>query len=432
MTVGLPLPGQDTSIGISLTDLSGIKVYVVARLIVALARLAGPQHPHTGNDSVGNDSVETSNPASDEEETTQSQHSATQPTQLTLAFQRPLERPPLFIRRLSSKSTTSGASTPKQADPASSPNLAGSDQANNDMQQISQMLPSGFETSDNSLVISEVASLPQGLTPLSIPIPPDSPFRRPILRVKHSFASSGTSGNTSTADSRSRNSAWIPEFIPESGGEMLFAEKGSSSGPTEASSVGSPNRNVSFGLSDEYAQHQVRTFRSQTRYRVRVATKPRISQEHMSGNDSAIVDHEVLISNESHEPINLPMDQGSDMVSLPSTPKRRYTARPIANRVQATATPRQILPARASSIHSGTPVPMSPIAFPGTPPRTPRNHSGVLPQSLASSRRASYASSIGESTASRHSRQIIEVVVNGKRKETYVCDIAEFRIADFN
>lgn len=411
---------------ISLTDLSGIKIYAAACLIVALARLTGPRYPHTGNDG-----VETSNPASDEEETTQSQHPTTQPTQLTLAFQKPIERPPLFIRRLSSKSTTSGASTPKQADPANSPNPAGSDKTNSDMQHTSPIQPSDFKSSDDTPVISDIVNLHHGLTPLSIPIPPNSPFRRPILRVKQSFASSGTSGNTSTADSRSRNSASIPEFIPAGGDEVLPAEKGSSSCPTEAPSIGSPNRNVSFGLSDEYAQHQVKTFRSQHRYRVRAA-KLRFSQEHMSGNDSAIADDEVIISKRSHGPIGIPTDKDSDMISLPSTPKRKYTARPIANRVQPIEPPRQILPARASSVNSGGPMPMSPIAFPGTPPRTPRNHSGVLPQSLAGSRRASYASSIGESTASRHSRQIVEVVVNGKRKATCVCDLVEFRKGDFN
>lgn len=414
MAAVLPLFGEDATIGVTIGHLSGNGIYAAARLVVILARLAGPQHPISGIDS-----VETSNPASDEEGTAQMPARNSQPSQLTLAFQKPIERPPLLIRRLSSKSTTSGTSTPKQVDATGLACIASEIQAVTDIRQTSQPRFKDLQSGDDPTVVVAPSRPNVAPAPLSSPIsgPHALPFRRPILRVKQSFASSATSGNTSTADSRSRNSAWLPEFIPEGADELSFKEDSSSHGPTNAPFIYSPNRIVSFGLRDEYAQQQVKTFLSQTRYRVRAA-KPKFLQENLSANDSAIADDEGLPARMGDLPISTSMDLESEMVVLPTTPKRRYTARPTSAKLQPTTSPSPGRPARANPLMN--PIPMSPIAFPGTPPRTPRNHSGMLPQSLAGSRRTSYASSIGESTTSRQSRQIVEVVVNGKRKANYV------------
>jgi hypothetical protein len=418
MSAGLPLAGEDATIAsTALTHLSGTGVYSAARMIVALARLAGPQQLNSGIDS-----VETSNPASDEEDTDQNRDGNARLSQLTLAFQKQPERPPLLIRRMSPKSTTSGTSTPKQLDLINLPHLAPAVTLGSDAKQAYQPSLDGNGSSNGSSIKTAPSKLPLLPTPLSAstggqyPLP----FRRPILRVKQSFASSVTSGNTSTADSKSRNSAWLPDFIPEGTDETSFNDNGSSNAPTDAPLVSSPNRIVSFGLSDEVAQQQVKTFRSQTRYRVRAA-KPKFSQDNLSANDSAIADEEdgALVKGDGL-PVATSNDH-SEMVVLPSTPKRRYTARSAANGPQPTTSPSQTRPSRSSSLVNS--MPMSPIAFPGTPPRTPR--SGIVPQSLAGSRRTSYASSIGESTTSRHSRQIVEVLVNGKRMANYVSHIVE-------
>lgn len=419
MSAGLPLVGEDATITCTaLTHLSGTGVYSAARLIVALARLAGPQHPLSGVDS-----VETSNPASDEEDTEPNRDRIGGLSQLTMAFQKPSERPPLLMRRLSPKTTLSGTSTPKQMDLINLPHVASAATLHTTVTQANQPSLDGIRSSDDSSI--ETAPVKSSLLPTpsltstggQYPLP----FRRPILRVKRSFASSATSGNTSTADSKSRNSAWLPDFIPEGTDETSFTENGSSNAPTDTAFVSSPNRIVSFGLSDEVAQQQVKTFRSQTRYRVRAA-KPKFSQDNLSANDSAIAGEEDVVSAQEGDFPMTALKDDSEMAILPSTPKRRYIARPnLVNGPQPTISPSHSRSARSNSLMNA--IPMSPIAFPGTPPRTPRNHSGILPQSLAGSRRTSYASSIGESTTSRHSRQIVEVLVNGKHKANYVSHI---------
>lgn len=414
MATHLPLEGDDAGLAASICNLSGKGIYTSGRLIVAIARLAGPHKsilPKNGLDA--------SNPTSDDEEATSVERTVTQPSRVTLAFQKPIERSPFLIRRLSSKSSTSGASTPKPPEDIKLPALES---------------PSDQHTKTNAPDLS-TGQPPEpptrtSLTPRPLPVrrpssqmigasPP--PMRRPILRVKQSFAGSVTSDNTSTADSRSRTSGWHPQFIPEDTVDVAPAEILNADPRRDAPSATSPTRTVSFGISDEQAQQQVKTFRSQTRYRVRGA-KPKFSQESLSTCEIAIADEEEKSTSYRHKDSNAQSTNATgptlEQQFLPSTPKREHRSQTRVITPQRITSPTQLRYARPSSGVSMNP--FSPIAFPGTPPRTPRNHSGVLPTSLAGSRRTSFASSNGDSSSNRHSRQTIEVVVSGKRNANYV------------
>lgn len=403
MASHLPLMGDDAGLPASICNLSGQGIYASGRLIVALARLAGPH-----KSMLGKDGLDASNPTSDDEDAASVGKTVPQPSQVTLAFQKPIERPPALIRRLSSKSSTSGASTPKPLESIKLPALEPpfNELAKPNVSHLSKSQPQVSQVTASSTPLPPQVRRPS--SQMGGASPP--PMRRPILRVKQSFASSVTSGNTSTADSRSRTSAWYPQFIPEDADVALAAERSSIYNRDDAPSATSPTRTVSFGISDEQAQQQVKTFRSQTRYRVRGA-KPKFSQESLSTNEITIADEE------EESPPRQPMGGNSQPIDairlaleeqiLPSTPKR--------DRITSPAHLRYTRHSSGVSMN-----PMSPIAFPGTPPRTPRNHSGVLPQSLAGSRRTSFASSNGDSSSNRYSRQTIEVVVNGKRNAVYV------------
>lgn len=404
MASHLPLTIEDVDLAPTVSNLSGKGIYASARLIVALARLAGPKVV------LGKDDLNTSNPTSDDERAASIGRSTPQPSQVTLAFQKPAQRPPLLVRRKSSESSSSGASTPKPPGDTRLPVLE----------------PPFREYANSNLASpasrqSQVTTASDATTSLPVSINPPSqmrgasppPLRRPILLVKQSFAGSVTSGDTSTADSRSRTSACYPQLIPEDT-DIVSAEHAQVYSRSDAPST-SPTRTVSFGMSDEQAQHQVKTFRSQTRYRFRGA-KPKFSQESLSANGIVIADEEEDL------PLTELLGSASKTVSartqedLPSTPKRdqRTQARVVTPQRMTSST--QMRYPRPSS---GGMNPMSPIAFPGTPPRTPRNNSGVLPQSPGS-RRTSYASSNGDSSSNRYSRQTIEVVVNGQRSANYV------------
>lgn len=416
MASSLPLSGDDAGLLSSVHNPSGNGIYASARLIIALARLAGSHKP-----VLGNDGLDMSNPTSDDEEAASVDKAASPPSQVTLAFQRPIYRPPLLVRRLSSKSSTSGASTPKQLEainlPLLQPRLT-------DPAKPKTTHRSTYHSQDGEGTTSPASLLsdaPRVSAPAQVGGVSPPQFRRPILRVKQSFASSITSGNTSTADSRSRTSAWYPRLIPENTAEIPPTENASIHCRSDAPSVNSPTRTVSFGLSDEHAQQQVKTFRSQTRYRVRGA-KPKFSEESLSANKIAIADEEdesdpsELVANDVHRTSST--GQAVEGPVLLSTPKCRQNAQIRVSTPQRTTSLIQMRYARPSSGVSITP--MSPIAFPGTPPRTPRKQSGVLPLSLAGSRRTSFASSNGDSTSNRYSKQTIEVVVNGQRKANYV------------
>ncbi|KAJ9107586.1 hypothetical protein QFC21_001045 [Naganishia friedmannii] len=423
MTKTLPLNGEDVKLSEAIEHLTGRGVYAAARLVVALARLAGPQRKEATTDD-----LDLSNPTSDAEE----QLAKPEPQLVAPPSQKLLDRPPLLIRRLSSKSSTSGATTPKQPPPLQ---LSITADAN---ERTLMVLPT-LATS-----VSEVAgrmehqALPR--QPIRVRQTPrssaegDFPMstRRPILRVKQSFASSITSENTSTADSKSRVSGWRPRFVPENRDDDIASGSEFSVKPLSAGSgVPSSPRTVSFGRSDEHAQQQVKSFRSATRSNYR-ATKPSFSREGSACED-VIADEEddfplaslmqrdlrrhsrnpSLSSQRLSSEIN-----SSSAASVLSSPSRRFNLqtkvnaphRPISPSQSRVPRPTSVVSTGASSMAGG---------FPGTPPRTPRNQPGMWPQSAAGSRRTSLASTTGDSPGSRISRQVIEVVVNGKRKANY-------------
>lgn len=406
MANNLPLTSDGAELGRFISDVSGKGIYASAQLIVALARLAGPRAV------LGKDAIDTSNPTSDDEGAASIGRSTPRLSQVTLSFQKPIQRSPLLTGRKSSKSSSSGATTPKPPEEIKLPVLKAA---------FSENTRSSFDLSTTQ---SEVLQASYRITPLFPEArrpssqmrrasPP--PSRRPILRVKQSSVSSTTSGDTSTADSRSRTSAWHPQLIPEDTTEMVDAEHANADSRSNLPMATSPTRTVSFGMSDEQAQYQVKTFRSQTKYRVRGA-KPKFSQENLSTNAIAITDEEEDLSPSQAVGYRAHAENAIEMQDPPSTPKREQRTQTRIITPQRMTSPTQMRYTRPSS--GGGVSPMSPIAFLGTPPRTPRNHSGVL--SLAGSRRTSFASSNGDSSSNRYSRQTVEVVVNEQRSANYV------------
>lgn len=417
MAKTLPLNGEDIKLPEAIEHLSGRGVYAAARLVVALARLAGPQRKEATTDD-----LDLSSPTSDSEEQLARPGSQLAPP----PSQKLLDRPPLLIRRLSSKSSTSGATTPKQPAPLQLSTTVDA------MEQIS-MVPSTLNTNSNELPNRRQPVLVRRTPRSSVEGDFATPMRPPILRVKQSFASSLTSENTSTADSRSRASGWRPRFIPESRDDDIASVSEFSVKPLSAGSGGfSSPRTVSFGRSNEQAQQQVKSFRSATRTNYRTA-KPSFSRE-SSACEEAIADKDddfpltSLMRRESRRHSRNPSlssqrlsseINSSSAASALSSPSRRFNLQTRVTAPHRPISPSQSRVSRPTSVVSLGTSSVTGV-FPGTPPKTPKNQSGMWPHSAAGSRRTSFASTTGESPGSRISRQVIEVVVNDKRKASYV------------
>ncbi|KAJ9123170.1 hypothetical protein QFC22_001363 [Naganishia vaughanmartiniae] len=415
MTKTVPLNVEDVRLTEEIEHLGGRGVYAAARLVVALARMAGPQRKEATTDD-----LDLSSPTSDSEE----QLAKPEPQLVAPPTRRLLDRPPLLIRRLSSKSSTSGATTPKQTAPLQLSTAT-------DAMDHTSIMPPAVATSSNELPVKRQPVLMRRTPESSAEGDFAMPTRRPILRVKQSFASSVTSENTSTADSKSRASVWRPRFAPDHRDDDLVSGSVFSMKPLSAASIAASSpRAVSFGRSDEHAQQQVKSFRSATRTNYRAA-EPSFSRESSACKD-ALADEEddfPLASlmhrdfrrhsrNTSLSSQRLSSEINSSAASVLSSPSRRFNLQTKASGPHRPISPSQSRVSRPTSLVS-TGASSTTGVFPGTPPRTPRNQPGIWPQSAAGSRRTSFASTTGDSPGSRISRQVIEVLVNGKRKANY-------------